>query len=266
MQENKKFFHLETLEEVSSSPESHLPAYEQITLDNKKSYKCLTEGRQKIFRFRSDMERHIIVHSNQKQFYCKYPGCDKRFKRPDSLKGHIKMHEEGLLACDLPGCTLRSHQKLGLKEDISEENNEENYEEKFYCDFPGCKKSFRTLKYLKQHQKKTRCHENLLLKHDAIYIDSSDEDSSPTPQKFLNKEGKRAANSREFSKEKLDLWGKCFAQVMMCKDLFDENQSMRAKLSIETSSIKAKYEDSLREVLNDALKFGFDLSDDDDSS
>jgi len=267
--------------ETFSSTESHTPLYEKIIIDNKKTYKCLVEKCEKSFRFKSDMERHIIVHSKERPFACKYPYCNKSFKRPDALKNHMQVHNEGFpFACAVPGCSLRFHKKTSLQYHILKHN-----EERFFCDFPGCEKSFMTLKHLKQHQSSTACHKRFTLSspkdsngfdcflnhfedltpapHLSPKNSFNDDEFNPKSEKFLHTEVARAPCSHSETatpETSSKLAFKDFVQLTVCKHLLEENQQMKAKLAVRADPIKAKYENHLNSMLKMALSSQFDLT------
>ena len=246
--------------EVFSSPESHMPKYEEIIVGSKTNYKCLTENCGKILRFKSDMKRHLIVHSKEKPFVCKYPSCGKGFKRQDALNHHLQtLHQ------DFSSIGFDLHQK-------PVENLKKN-KERFICDFPGCEKSFWTLKDLKQHQEIIKSHKKDLdvcdcfLNHyeetsPAPYKNSfDDEHFSPKLEKFLRIEDKRATIKHpEVSKKRCEarFCFEDFVQLMFCKDIFVENQLMRGKLGVKADPIQAKVEDYLKLMLQKALSLEFE--------
>ncbi len=87
------------------SQNSHL--YEFAIINDQKSYKCLAYKCEKVFRFKSDITRHIIIHTKAQPHACEYPRCFRKFKRPDALKHHMQSHkEEFQFVCPMPGCDL----------------------------------------------------------------------------------------------------------------------------------------------------------------
>ncbi len=102
---------------ISSSPKSPAEPYKQINKDGKKSFQCLTPGCAKIFRYKSDMERHLLIHTKEKSIVCPYPSCNKSFKRPDALKNHMKtMHiENTVYRCTMPGCDYQFPTQASLR-------------------------------------------------------------------------------------------------------------------------------------------------------
>jgi len=286
------------LDTQPSSPET--PAYEVITTDNKKTYKCLAEKCEKVFRFKSDMERHTIVHTKDRPFVCKYAACGKSFKRPDALKNHLQTHNEGLpFVCLTPGCNLRFHKRSALQYHLLKHNDE-----KFLCDSPGCQKSFLTTKQLNQHKNQTGSQQKFIpLKQEVVASEDFDcflshfedrnpeqntstqnpstrnsfndgDNFSPKSEKFLHTETGRAAcphpgdspeedcklSDLSSPKTSSKLCFKDFVQLMICKYLLDENQQMKAKLDIKTDHVKAKFENRLNCMLKQALSRQFNMS------
>mmetsp|Transcript_102007 Transcript_102007/g.141834 ORF Transcript_102007/g.141834 Transcript_102007/m.141834 type:complete len:163 (+) Transcript_102007:214-702(+) len=69
---------------------------------------CTHPGCGKSYNYKSDLEKHMITHSDAKPFACTFPGCDKRYKRSDALKNHYRLHtDEKPFLCTVPGCEQR---------------------------------------------------------------------------------------------------------------------------------------------------------------
>jgi len=87
--------------------------YQQIQVQGKKSLQCLAPGCEKIFKYKSDMERHVLTHTKEKPIACPYPDCNKGFKRPEALRYHVDtMHiNHQIFACPLPDCGHQTHKK-----------------------------------------------------------------------------------------------------------------------------------------------------------
>lgn len=292
----ENYYNYEDGEIAASSPESHSALYEKLTTtNNRKSYKCLSYRCEKTFRFKSDMERHIIIHSKDRPYICSFPNCSRSFKRPDALKNHLQTHSQDFsFACTVKGCNAQFHKRTSLQYHLLKHNSE-----KFLCDFPGCQKSFLTYKHLKQHKNTTVYHQKLATysssqkeqdldcffnhfeegSHDhettVPYLstrNSFTEDFSPKSEKFLHTEnGRQACYSKEEaceekckgeSQDTQNLQFKDFVQLMVCKYLLEENQQMKTKLAIKTNPIKAEYENHLNSMLKKALSFQFDMTTD----
>jgi len=90
--------------------------YQQIQVQGKKSFQCLAPGCEKIFKFKSDMERHALVHTKEKPIICSYPNCNKSFKRPEALRNHVEtMHiVNKTFVCPIPDCGYQIHKEDSL--------------------------------------------------------------------------------------------------------------------------------------------------------
>ncbi len=270
-----------------SSPGSCNLSYEETLLDNnKKGFRCLFTGCEKTFRFKSDMKRHTIIHTKDRPYFCST--CKKNFKRPDALKNHKQTHNQDYFYyCTEPGCNALFRQMNALQYHLLKNNSK-----RFVCDFSGCQKSFFTLQHLEQHQN-AESHKKLI---SASFQNSDQNDifepfedlapecetnipplltenyfeenfSCPESEKILHIELKNASDNIEASpeiylpdsQEPLDFGN--FFQLMICKYLLQENQKMRARLSIQTDSVKAKFESQLLSKLNKTLNSQYDLKD-----
>jgi len=139
----------------TDSPGSVQP-YKIICEGNKNKFVCTTDDCFKIFRFKSEIERHIFTHSESRPFLCTYEGCGRAFKRTNALQNHIRSQHTGeaSLRCPFPGCEmcftttakLRYHKALHLDE------------KPYKCSFPGCQRAFVTFSQLKQHEKSPSVH------------------------------------------------------------------------------------------------------------
>jgi len=145
-------------EQTSFSPESDhsndsADYFSVSMVDGKKNYSCLTPNCGKVFKFKSEIKRHIIIHCKERPFECTFPGCKKSFKRVDALGNHIKLHERpNPYDCPIPGCKVQLNTKAGLQYHLSKHGEEE---ETYKCNFPGCNQSFLTYKHLSHHEKST---------------------------------------------------------------------------------------------------------------
>jgi len=145
----------------TDTPASVQP-YKIICEGNKNKFVCTTEDCFKVFRFKSEIERHIFTHSESRPFLCTYEGCERAFKRTNALQNHIRSQHTGeaSLRCPFPGCEmsftttakLRYHKALHLDE------------KPYKCSFPGCDRAFVTFSQLKQHEKSPSVH----LKKDSM--------------------------------------------------------------------------------------------------
>lgn len=145
-------FHVSPQSETLSSPDSNSQYYEKVTLGGKKTFRCLASGCGKTFRFKSDMERHIVIHTKTRPYACAHPNCGKTFKRPDALKSHMAIHNEEIqFTCPVPGCNAVFQKKSALQYHVIKHQKPDH----FICSFQGCNETFVSYNDLKQHQKKS---------------------------------------------------------------------------------------------------------------
>ena len=260
-------------------------AYQELISDHRRSFKCLFPGCEKIFRFKSDMKRHIIIHTKDRPYTCGYPNCDRSFKRPDALKHHTQTHNEDFpFPCTIPECDSRFQKRAALQYHLEKHKNEQ-----FFCSSPGCQRSFLTLKHLKQHQKAKPYHDKLgSLSQNSSQKDSNDLDcffnhfDDLASEQNLN--GQQLSIGEAFDEDRSEKSGRILhieergavgpqdhtertpqsndlTVLMVCKYLFEENKRMKEKLAISEDSPKIKYENHLDSLLKKALDFKFDLND-----
>lgn len=90
---------------MSDSPES---SFYEIVLEGGKKFICKHNDCGKVFRFKSEMERHMAIHSSSRPYKCQYKNCIKTFKRSDALENHIRCSHkrEAAYVCPFPGCEM----------------------------------------------------------------------------------------------------------------------------------------------------------------
>lgn len=127
---------------------------------------CPVTDCQKTFRFKSDIQRHLPVHSNLRPHVCTYFPCTRAFKRVDALQDHIRSQHthEASLVCPYIGCgkAFTTNAKLRYHTALHDTNKSHQ------CTVPGCEKSFVTLSQLKQHQKSLTAHRNLIVDDETL--------------------------------------------------------------------------------------------------
>ena len=280
---NKSLYFEET--EIFSPSDPHESSYEQVVSDSKRAFKCLHPSCEKVTRYKSDMERHIIIHQKAKPYACKYPNCDRAFKRPDALKNHVQTHSaSNVYYCDIPGCYAQFQKKPALHYHLRQHKNE-----RFCCNFPGCQKSFRTSKHLKQHEKVIQYHEKLAKSssQNSSHKDTEDlgcffnhsetqnscdddEDFFSQPEKFLHTEMGGAAclksdnvfngtNGIQFSA--LQKSSELAFQDLISR-LIKENQEMKETIARRMGSLKAEYRNNFDSITQETFNHQFNFKND----
>jgi hypothetical protein len=278
-----------------SSPGSNSQYYERVMVGDKKLFKCLSPGCGKTFKFKSDMERHVVIHTNTRPYACAHPSCGKTFKRPDALKSHMETHNEEVhLECPVPGCKAQFQKKSALQYHLLK-HQQPNH---FLCSFQGCHQTFTSYNDLKQHQKKDcKSKKSSAMQksspktqeEETFVFDISDDSSkdfenfswnddeelqilsSPTKKlhttesevrvplqkndSFDFSERSTGAQSRPSLSEK-DNNTPGFIQSI-CKQLLQENAKLKKELEDKMNSIQSKYGDDsrLNSLLTQALDF-----------
>jgi len=144
------------IELSTESDHDSVQLYKTVKDGKKKNFVCTAADCLKIFRFKSEIERHIFTHSQSRPFLCPFDGCARAFKRTNALQNHVRSQHTGeaSLSCPYPDCNmsftttakLRYHKALHLSE------------KPYKCSFEGCGRSFVTFSQLKQHEKSPSVH------------------------------------------------------------------------------------------------------------
>ena len=181
-----KYFIQENSEPTSSASSENL-YHQQLFQDGKKIYRCLHPNCDKIFRFKSEISRHLLTHLPERPLMCQIEGCKKSFKRQDALRNHTKIHsQDHQFECSLPLCNRKFITKSALKYHILKHKDQKL----FGCSFVGCHKSFITKSQLKQHEKAINYHQNF------VNLDSQD---NMNPRKCLKAEYLSHSSPQSFS-------------------------------------------------------------------
>ncbi|OAD73625.1 C2H2-type zinc finger transcription factor, partial [Phycomyces blakesleeanus NRRL 1555(-)] len=59
-----------------------------------KQYVCEHTDCHRRFKRPEHLKRHQRIHTAERPFECTYPGCGRTFARSDNLTQHIKTHEK----------------------------------------------------------------------------------------------------------------------------------------------------------------------------
>jgi len=152
----------ESLHPSHSEHSNELQEYDQmyeVLKDGKnKTYVCKIPECNKVFRYKSEIYRHVATHSAQRPYICNFESCKKTFKRNDALENHMRTHtKESPFICEHEECGLTFTTKASLRYHLLKHKDEKT----FKCTFPGCTKAFITSFQLKQHEKSSCVHQKV---------------------------------------------------------------------------------------------------------
>lgn len=176
--------------------------YEEIQENNKKIFNCLIPGCGKTFRFKSEIKRHLTIHSAERMHTCAFPNCGKTFKRADALKNHARIHNTVTpFICPVPECLAEFSTKSTLRYHLFKHTAEKI----FKCDYPGCDKAFITYAQLKQHSKAFNYHQRIAelnsQKKPSSFVGDNDDDDDLEIEEMTVKYQKREDRSLVKSQE-----------------------------------------------------------------
>ena len=98
--------------------------------------------------FRPALDRHLPLHSLDRQHVCTVPGCSFRAKRTDTLANHMTTHVSMQLPCSVAGCRYVANNAGVLRYHQFTKHNLP-----FPCVCPDCKARFSTQAALISHQR-----------------------------------------------------------------------------------------------------------------
>jgi len=147
---------LDNLDNTQLSPKTDLTEEEHN--DSLRTYSCNYPNCTKTFRYRSEITRHMVTHSDQRPYLCPYNRCNRGFKRLDALATHVRLHTgDKPFKCPVGSCQLTFATKAGLRYHTLKHKNNKLYK----CDYSGCEQSFLTMSQLKQHKRGAKVHDVL---------------------------------------------------------------------------------------------------------
>ncbi len=163
------------------------------------------------FATRTRLDEHKLAHRpDVKQYKCKYPNCDKRFRSKGSQHAHYRLHTgEKPFICRYCGKTFRHY---NTSKD-HENRHFTNASCKFKCHYGRCGRAFFTNLLLVRHEKT----------HLEVDHDYSKKCNKPTrPKKFVCEKCDAGFTSRQNLKSHVEEHGETYGKVKHKCDYCDQ--------------------------------------------